>query len=309
MSDSSGRPTSGQTGVGASAGLAAEGLAADGLAELVLRRTSAFVVLLGERLEVLDVNAAALQALGCAAADVVGRDATAVLCQPRQAVDLLHALRRITLTGEPSGHEHELPTEQRTSVAWTSSLVSDDPQRLACVGVDVTAARHEAEDALTRAMTDELTGLPNRAHLLKALNTMSGTGVSVLFCDLNAFKAVNDTHGHAAGDAVLVEVARRLRRAVRGEDLVARLGGDEFVILAPPDPRASPEGLTRRVLSAMRQPMLLAGGVVVVVGVSVGIAQMQPGQDPDQVLRLADASMYRAKSLRRSVSGRVTRAT
>lgn len=272
----------------------------------VLRSTSALVLLLDEHLAVVDANPAALSALGDTADDVLGREATAVVCPPRQVTDLLHLLRRTALTGEPQDYEHDLPGERRTSIAWTSSLVSRHPQRLACVGVDVTAARHAAEDALARAMTDELTGLPNRAHLLQVLSAMSGSGGSVLFCDLNAFKAVNDNHGHAAGDAVLVEVARRLTLAVRGEDLVARLGGDEFVIVAPPDPRASPEGLSRRVLSAMRQPMLLGGGVVVVVGVSVGVAELHPDQDPAQVLKAADAQMYRAKSLRASESGRVT---
>ena len=277
-------------------------------AQHVLGRTSALVVVLDAAGRILDANPAALAALRAeadlAADEVIGQEAAAVLCAPREASEFLRIFRMVERTGDARGHEHFLPGARgRTSIAWTTSVVGDDPKLLACVGVDVSDARSLADDLLARSLTDALTGLPNRAHLLQALSRMSTGGASVLFCDLNGFKAVNDEFGHAAGDAVLVEVARRLVLAVRGEDLVARLGGDEFVILAPPSPTASPEGLTRRVIGAMRQPMLLTGGVVVVVGVSVGVAQMQPGQDPAEVLRQADAQMYSAKSLRPSGAG------
>ena len=268
----------------------------------VLERTSALVVLIDRDGKVLAVNPAVLAATGRPAADFLGREAATVLCPPRDAAEFLRILRAVGRTGEPHEHEHDLPVagEQRTSIAWSTALVTDEHRTLACVGVDVSTARSAADDLLARAMTDELTGLPNRAHLLQALGRMSGTGASVLFCDLNGFKSVNDTFGHAAGDAVLVEVGRRLTMAVRGEDLVARLGGDEFVIVAPPHPTASPEGLARRVLGSMRQPMILAGGLVVVVGVSVGQAEMKPGQDPVEVLKQADEHMYIAKSLHTS---------
>jgi diguanylate cyclase (GGDEF)-like protein/PAS domain S-box-containing protein len=268
----------------------------------ILDVTAALVVLADLDGHVVDVNPAVLAVTGAARPDLVGRDAAGVLCPPRDAADFLHVQRAVGRTGVPLVHEHDLPTTgpDRTSVAWTTSRLPGEPRRLVLVGVDVTAARVASEDLLTRTITDELTGLPNRAHLLEVLGRMTGSGASVLFCDLNGFKGVNDSFGHAAGDAVLVEVARRLTLAVRHEDMVARLGGDEFVIVAPPSPTASPEGLARRVLSAMRQPMLLVGGVVVVVGVSIGTAELRPGQEPAEVLRQADAHMYTAKSLRTS---------
>ena len=275
----------------------------------VLRRTSALAVLLDLDGKVLDVNPAVVAVTGRTAAEFIGHDAGAVLCPPRDAAEFLRIVRVVGRTGDPYSHEHDLPADgaRRVSVAWATSLVSENPRRLACVGVDVSLARSVADDLLARAMTDELTGLPNRAHLLQALGKMSGSGASVLFCDLNGFKAVNDSFGHAAGDAVLVEVGRRLVLAVRGEDLVARLGGDEFVIVAPPHPTASPEGLARRVLGAMRQPMILSGGLVVVVGVSVGRAEMKPGEDPVEVLKQADEHMYIAKSLQTSAAAPHTR--
>ncbi len=266
----------------------------------VFRRTAALVVVVDQAGIVLDANPAALAATGLIAEDLLGKEAAAVLCPPKDASEFLRILRAVGRTSQPLGHEHDLPTEGlgRTSIAWTTGVVSEDPVRLVCVGVDVSLARSAADDLLTRSLTDELTGLPNRPHLLQTLNGMTGSGALVLFCDLNGFKNINDSFGHAAGDAVLVEVARRLTLAVRGEDLVARLGGDEFVIVAPPHPTASHEGLGRRVLGAMRQPMILTGGVVVVVSVSVGSAEMKPGQDPAEVLQQADADMYSAKSLR-----------
>ncbi len=275
------------------------GPTAASLAAEVVLRTSALVVLIDASGRVVDANPAVLAVSGRVLAELVGEEAALVVCAPKHASDFLRILRVVSRTGQPRVHEHDLLTEEgRVSIAWTTARVQDEPELLALIGVDVSEARSASDDLLARSLTDDLTGLPNRTHLLKVLSRMSGSGASVLFCDLNGFKAVNDQFGHAAGDRVLVEVARRLTLAVRGEDLVARLGGDEFVILAPPHPTASPEGLSRRVLGAMRQPMLLGGGIVVSVGVSVGTAQMHPGQDPVTVLREADARMYTAKSLR-----------
>lgn len=267
----------------------------------VLARTAASVVLVDGRARVVDANDAARAALG----ELRGADAVSAMAAPRHASEVLRVLRTVARTGTPAHHEHNLPPGElgRRCMAWVTTRVVDDPPLLACVGVDVSAARNAVDGLVARSLADELTGLPNRAHLVQVMERMAGSSATVMFCDLNGFKAVNDRFGHAAGDAVLVEVGRRLRLAVRGEDFVARLGGDEFVIVAPPDPSASPTGLSRRVLSAMRQPMLLGGGVVVVVGVSIGTAALDQGLDPAHVLDEADARMYAAKSLRPSQAG------
>jgi diguanylate cyclase (GGDEF)-like protein len=184
----------------------------------------------------------------------------------------------------------------------------------------------EVEDRLRyAALHDDLTGLPNRALLVERLDaalTRSGTDqcdVAVLFCDLDGFKNVNDTGGHAAGDAVLLEIARRLTNVLRDNDTVARVGGDEFVIVVEPWSRTNlvPEqGVKRpaaerqralavhvaeRVSEALRRPVTV-NGVDHLVTVSIGITyatQLLPEAGDsitaDDLLQAADAAMYRAK--------------
>jgi diguanylate cyclase (GGDEF)-like protein len=168
----------------------------------------------------------------------------------------------------------------------------------------IGARAHEsAQDALAyQATHDELTGLVNRPLLLDrvahalAQRRGDGNGIAILYFDLDRFKPINDTWGHRAGDAVLVEVARRVQRVLRDGDTLARVGGDEFVVLC--------EGVTgpgdaisiaERVLSAVSEPIQLPDAPVT-VGASIGIALPSPTSNtPDALVRDADAAMYRAK--------------
>ena len=164
--------------------------------------------------------------------------------------------------------------------------------------------RTEIEARLERqAATDELTGLANRTVLTATLRDRAAAapghaGVGVCVCDLDYFKVVNDGLGHAAGDEVLVEVARRLSGCVRSGDLVARLGGDEFVIVTDGgDDRI--ELLAQRVIDRIAVPMTLSDGTKLTPSVSVGIAHAGPGSDQTNLLRDADAALFRAKDLGR----------
>jgi cyclic di-GMP phosphodiesterase Gmr len=189
-----------------------------GLPLAALEQTAALILVVDPNGHIVAANDAALAAIRKSRKDAVGLEAPPLLTVPRETVGFIQALRFVARTGLSRAHEHEMTRSAAglRSLAWSTSLISSDPPLLACVGVDVSAARSEAEDLLAKAQTDELTGLSNRAHLIATLSHMQGSGAAVLFCDLNGFKAVNDAHGHAAGDAVLVEVARRLRRVVRG---------------------------------------------------------------------------------------------
>ncbi len=273
------------------------------VAATLLASTSAAVVLVRADGAVEGVNPAAAGLLGVTADALVGEDAAPLLARPREVAELRQALSQVRRSTAPRVHETRLPGDAGSpgrSLIWALSLLTVAPPLVALIGIDISSTRSELDALQNQALTDELTGLANRAQLIRSLRTLAGTGATVMFCDLNGFKAVNDTYGHAAGDEVLVEVARRFVRALRGEDLVARLGGDEFVIVAPADARSNPEGLRRRVLSAVRQPMLLSGGLVVLVGVAVGTARLDPGLDPQTVLEQADRTMYAAKPTRKS---------
>ncbi len=262
--------------------------------------TGALALLVDDSARVVAANPAACAALGLTGHGAVGRDAVDFVV-PREVPDFRHELRTALDSGVPATYEHELRSvvgASRRVVAWSISSTSCSPPELACIGVDVTAARNDSDVLRERAVTDELTGLANRSGLRDHLVRMAGSGASVLFCDLNGFKAINDAHGHDAGDAVLVQVARRLKRTVRGEDFVARIGGDEFVIVAPPEANADFGMLARRILQATDQPMILPGPVVATVGMSIGMAILEPGTDPTQVLTLADHDMYQMKSRR-----------
>ncbi|HEY5456989.1 MAG TPA: GGDEF domain-containing protein [Acidothermaceae bacterium] len=267
-------------------------------ADLIWHATDAFELLVDDAEHLLAANPAVCLALGISENEAAGREAISIVV-PREVPDFRHALRGAMRSGLPFAHEHELPTpdgQRRRNIAWSICRMSQSPAVVACIGVDVTATRNEFDVLRSRAVTDELTGLPNRAGLLEHLAGMADSEASVVFCDLNGFKAVNDTHGHATGDAVLVQIARRLKRTVRGEDFVARLGGDEFVIVVPHDPNSDFETFARRLLRATDQPMILPGPTVATVGMSIGVAVLSQGEDPATVLTVADKNMYLMKS-------------
>ncbi|MGK2928556.1 MAG: diguanylate cyclase domain-containing protein [Acidimicrobiales bacterium] len=149
---------------------------------------------------------------------------------------------------------------------------------------------------------DPLTGLANRRTLLERLRTpvAPGTPGTVLFCDVDDFKPVNDEHGHASGDAVLQEIGERLRQSVRPSDLVARYGGDEFVIHCPgtTDPVVVQE-LTARLIEATSEPITV-GALTVQVGLSVGKSTVGMGEDIDEVLAAASRDMGDVKRRRKA---------
>jgi diguanylate cyclase (GGDEF)-like protein/PAS domain S-box-containing protein len=170
------------------------------------------------------------------------------------------------------------------------------------LATDVTA-RHEEQLALMYlAHRDELTGLPRRAHLATILehsvhgSRCRGTLVGVAFIDLNDFKGINDTFGHAAGDDVLVSVSQRLSSHIRAQDTVARLGGDEFVVIfADLRSRDHLVQLVARLLNAFADPFVVVGSRMTLKG-SIGVS-LSPGDGttPEALLRSADDAMYHAK--------------
>ncbi|MGK5679659.1 putative bifunctional diguanylate cyclase/phosphodiesterase [Actinoplanes sp. URMC 104] len=202
----------------------------------------------------------------------------------------------VRVTGEMAGSlVAHLPgvagqqTEQRDQLAAFAQQVS----------LALTDAR--TVEAVREAHHDPITGLPNRALFLKILNRVlasRGTDsdpTSVLFIDLDRFKAVNDSLGHDAGDQLLALVARRLRGCVRASDTTARLGGDEFAALLHDSPAESAEVVGERVVAAIKEPFRIAGREIF-IGASVGIAISREAEEKsEELLNNADVAMYRAK--------------
>jgi diguanylate cyclase (GGDEF)-like protein/PAS domain S-box-containing protein len=165
---------------------------------------------------------------------------------------------------------------------------------------DITS-RRAAEHALSfQATHDALTGLPDRLLLRDRLEQgvarldRHDATLGVLFIDLDGFKGVNDDHGHAIGDTVLVELAGRIAHAVRPGDTAARVGGDEFVVVADDVDEARSIAIAERVAAAVAAPVELDGAHIT-LGASIGVTLAGPGESVDDILNRADQAMYRAK--------------
>ncbi|MFL5826875.1 MAG: GGDEF domain-containing protein [Thermoleophilaceae bacterium] len=221
-----------------------------------------------------------------------------------------------------SGREHPAPYDLARDIAALQSVMIgslgremredggasfvDVAERLATVFGAIQAA---AADELVRersrelewlANTDALTGLYNVRFLqqqllqLVAVQQRYGDAFAVLLLDINGLKRINDAHGHAAGDRMLVGVAAAIRATVRTIDTTVRMGGDEFCVLAPHQTASGAKILAYRIGAGVEQ-IENDGGIQ--IGVSIGVVSCpQHGSDPDRLLELADAAMYRAKA-------------
>ncbi|TFV86350.1 EAL domain-containing protein [Blastococcus sp. CT_GayMR20] len=162
-------------------------------------------------------------------------------------------------------------------------------------------------DSRRQARTDELTGLPNRRSVFEALELadvrLAGGGdVAVLVLDLDRFKEINDSLGHAVGDALLRQVGPRLGRELRADDLLARLGGDEFVVLARDLDDTGALALAGRLRIQLQQPFRI-GGMGLTIDASVGVARgPEHSASAEELLQLADLAMYSAKAARTGVA-------
>ena len=167
---------------------------------------------------------------------------------------------------------------------------------------DITDHRTLSDSLRLRALHDPLTMLPNRQLLIDRLahalsrHHRHHEPVTVLYLDLDRFKDINDVHGHAVGDAVLVTVAARLRSALRTGDTVARLGGDEFVVVCEDTDAAQSSELVRRLRWAVTEPMEL-DGLTLRVSASIGSTTTDgsPTTTAADLLHAADTAMYEVK--------------
>jgi diguanylate cyclase (GGDEF)-like protein/PAS domain S-box-containing protein len=266
------------------------------------------IAIAGEDCVLLYISPAVHQVFGYRPEELLGTRLS-LLIHPDDLPPLTKAVGKLREVDEPSGHGRSRRVSCRMRSAdgqWRhiESTISRHAN-----GVIVNSRDMSERVALqTRlehlAFHDALTGLPNRAlfadrikHALSKRSAGSAPPV-VLFLDLDGFKEVNDSAGHAVGDELLVQAARRLRAAVRAGDTVARLGGDEFAALLEMETgscEARTRELAERLLSALTKPYRLAGTEVVVTA-SIGLAVATPGITPAELMRNADLAMYGAKS-------------
>ncbi|MFC5382649.1 diguanylate cyclase domain-containing protein [Aquipuribacter nitratireducens] len=255
----------------------------------------------------LDVNPALCAWLGHNRDELLGRPAEDVL-HPDDAGEVAAARRSlldgsVTTTRLTVRYRHRRGEEMWGALSLAVVTAPDGGRQLVTQVEDLQERRAVEQRLAALALHDPLTGLPNRLLLLErlghalALSARDGSRHAVLFCDLDRFKAVNDTHGHAVGDEVLVAVAERLLGLVRPSDTVARLGGDEFVVLCEAVAEPDVASVTARLQASLARPFRTSVGLLE-VGVSIGVAHPVEGSGPDaaaEALDAADRQMYRAK--------------
>jgi len=265
-------------------------------------------------------NPGAERLYGHTAAEAIGRPISIV--EPRGRPGETPAMLALVRRGQPvEGLETQRVRRDGSEVHVSLSVspildAAGEVVGVAEIGRDITARKQVDRRVAYLAYHDDLTGLPNRLmfaeHLDLALARAQrhGREVAVLYVDLDGFKHVNDTYGHQAGDQLLRQVARRLERATRATDLVARHGGDEFLVLAADLPAdGSPAGreiahtIAGHIAHALSVPATI-DGTTITAGGSVGIAiYPEDAAGRDELLRRADAAMYRSKELARRSPG------
>ncbi|WP_162299991.1 GGDEF domain-containing protein [Kineobactrum sediminis] len=226
-------------------------------------------------------------------------------------LDILHRedrehLQAVLAGGQTIGECYDLRFIRRDGISITGEIkVTLLSNGLLGVGRDVTETRKLQGKLAALALRDPLTGLANRRLLDEVFAIAlqradrSGQALAVALLDMDGFKEINDTYGHEAGDALLVETAKRLSTTVREADVVARIGGDEFVILHEAGADTVGTGLRDRLVQALSLPVDIGGGVMVRCPASIGVVDTHCfGLDAAKLLAAADAAMYEVKRKR-----------
>ncbi|WP_313166075.1 sensor domain-containing diguanylate cyclase [Massilia oculi] len=212
--------------------------------------------------------------------------------------------------GKASQCEHDIVRKKHIRIVHSTFLPHLRDGQVIGVYIlttDATAARMHERNLHALAHTDSLTGIPNRRQFELALQAavqrapQRERAFALLYLDIDHFKQINDSHGHAVGDMVLVEFARRVRNVVRSSDLVARLAGDEFTVLL--DEVGSPrdvELVAKKIMQAMEAPFVV-GSHAIPVGATIGVGLADaPGVTAQAISELADGALYEAKGMGRN---------
>ncbi len=263
------------------------------------------IVIYDRELRIQYVNPATVQITGMQPSEFIGKREDEIF--PAELIAPWQPAMRAALDeGLVQTVEVSLPmsTGMRNLVITCVPIRDQQGQINELMGIthDVSDRRRAEQEAVKAALHDKLTGLPNRALLFEysahvfdqaARNQHEG---GVLFIDLDRFKPINDLHGHQTGDAVLREVARRIKAQVRKADLVFRLGGDEFLVLLPQLVNSTEAAtIAQRIVQVLAAP-IMAEGIELQMSASIGISVFpRDGMDMQSLVNAADSAMYHAK--------------
>lgn len=245
--------------------------------------------------------------IGWSADEIIGRPVVDFL-HPDDQTPASEALGHIFSGGELADvvEVRKLHRDGHYVALGTKACGVSDPSSGKNIGAvlvsrDISRDKEKLHKLETLATRDTLTGLPNRAWITDRVKRMLAQHpalTTVMFIDLNGFKAVNDSMGHATGDVLLQQVSERLQRCMRPGDAVARLGGDEFVVAAKCGTRDAAAGIARRMLETLREPFLM-NNMEVRIGAAIGISLAGSAKPDAAVLfEQADKAMYQAKARR-----------
>jgi diguanylate cyclase (GGDEF)-like protein/PAS domain S-box-containing protein len=267
---------------------------------LVLEKADTGILVLDENGTVLSCNPSFTRILGGTDTATTGASLAALLAPHGPLVAGLIA--ESFESGQPRDADLEIEARGRGKVWVELSVNPLGPNLLQGLVNDITERKRAECAAHELAMRDSITGLLNRRGLDGALNAALASvseskQLALLLVDLDYFKAVNDTFGHAAGDLVLREVANVLAQCVRRTDIVGRSGGDEFVVLLPGIEGAyKAEEIAANIIAGLHKPIAVGDGKFAHVGASIGIALTGPTREPAaELMRRADVAMYAAK--------------
>ncbi len=219
--------------------------------------------------------------------------------------DLLEPYIKSVLNGQRQRFEIDETIDGKTHYFQSNYVpeigADNSVQGFYALTFDITALKDSQKQLELLSRTDSLTGVANRRHFEEALTGALARGrrdnhdCALLCLDIDHFKLINDRHGHPVGDAVIVELSKRVQSCIREVDLLARLGGDEFVILMENTAPGSAEAVCEKIIAAMKQPFTLNDKYLEVT-VSAGLAYSRPTSTGEDLFRQADQALYRAKN-------------
>ena len=251
---------------------------------------------------VLEVNSAGERLFKAAAVDIIGRPLLSLFAKD-SAPALLRRERCPPVDRRPEEIDFQAMDGTHVAVELSCQPIDYLGKPATVVALrDLTERKRDEARIRHLARHDALTNLPNRFNLQERLDialdvaSQQGTSIAVVYIDLDRFKPINDLHGHAVGDALLVQASKRILAEIRSTDTLARIGGDEFVMVLTSQPQPEKaSAISTRIIEALRRPFQVEGQRIE-IGASVGISLYpQDGIDADALMRAADAAMYRVK--------------